>query len=378
MTPGAGGVATRWRRLNGEGRVQGVDLARGLAVIGMLAAHLLTIEQSLEWLDPNTWIAVVNGRSSILFATLAGVSIALVTGGAVPLRGERLRVGMMRLVVRAFALWMLGVFLIFAGAPVFVILPAYALMFLIAVAFVPLRARTLAILAAVIAVVMPFVQVWLDDLSFWATPAGHDLALLIGWHYPFTTWIAFVFAGMALGRADVRRLRTQIGMLVVGATLCGIGALLAAWTAPSPAVSSQGAWGSPSYLEQVFSAEPHSTGLWEAIGSGGFALAVIGACLLLCRTIVSMPLFPLRALGAMPLTAYTAQIVAWAIAATAVLGAPGDLMAFRATEPFWAFTLITIAACTAWALLVGRGPLEWALDRLSRFVVRSGPGVRAG
>ena len=38
---------------------------------------------------------------------------------------------------------------------------------------------------------------------------------------------------------------------------------------------------------------------------------------------------PLRAVGAMPLTAYTAQLVVWAIVATAVLGDPGDLEGFR-------------------------------------------------
>ena len=52
-------------------RIAGVDLARGLAVIGMLAAHLLTID-AFDAGRPETWIDIANGRSSILFATLAG------------------------------------------------------------------------------------------------------------------------------------------------------------------------------------------------------------------------------------------------------------------------------------------------------------------
>lgn len=81
----AGRLASRLERLNGGARLAGVDLARGLAVLGMFAAHLLWITDPFDWGTPGTWIALVDGRSSILFATLAGVSIGLVTGGRVPL-----------------------------------------------------------------------------------------------------------------------------------------------------------------------------------------------------------------------------------------------------------------------------------------------------
>lgn len=76
-------IERNWRRLNGPARIAGVDLARGLAVLGMLAAHLLWLG-SLSWTEPSTWGAIVNGRSSILFATLAGVSLGLSTGGPRP------------------------------------------------------------------------------------------------------------------------------------------------------------------------------------------------------------------------------------------------------------------------------------------------------
>ena len=78
---------------------------------------------------------MVDGRSSILFATLAGVSIGLVTGGSTPLDGEPMRRRRLRLVVRACMLWLLGVLLISTGVPVYVILPAYAILFLLAIPF---------------------------------------------------------------------------------------------------------------------------------------------------------------------------------------------------------------------------------------------------
>ena len=361
----AGWLTSRWDRLNGRQRVAGVDLARGLAVIGMVAAHLLWIDD-LDFAHAATWVAVVDGRSSILFATLAGVSIGLVTGGRQPLPPPELRLARGRLVVRAALLWVLGVFLIATGVPVFVILPAYAILFLLALPLVSLRARTLFLLATGLALVMPFVQPVLDHLPIWSTQSGQLLAAVIGWHYPFPVWIAFVVAGLGVARAGILSLRVQLWTLGAGALLATAGYGVHAGTRGDAVQSSI------SYWDEVWTAEPHSSGLLEVIGSGGFALATIGLCLLLCRTLLTWVVLPLRAVGAMPLTAYTAQLVIWAIAATVILGNPGDLPGFRDLEPFWPITEVLVIACTVWALLIGRGPLEWLLDRVARLAVRPG------
>lgn len=340
-----------------------MDLARGLAVIGMFAAHLLWIGPA-EWTDPTSWTDVANGRSSILFATLAGVSIALVTGGRTPVAGAALGRVRGRLAVRAGALWLIGVALIATGVPVYVILPAYAVLFLLTLPFLPFGARILLPVAGALALVMPFVQVLLDALPVWQGEAGEALSLFLGWHYPFTTWIAFVLCGLGIGRLDLRAARVQAILVGVGVALAVAGYGLGAVSGAGADVEEETFWGA------VWTARAHSTGLLEVVGSGGFALAVVGTCLLACRTWLRWIAIPLRAVGAMPLTAYAAQLVVWAVVATAVLGAPGDLADFRNLEPFWPMTAWTVVACTAWALLVGRGPLEWAVDRIARLIVR--------
>ncbi|HWL76452.1 heparan-alpha-glucosaminide N-acetyltransferase domain-containing protein [Microbacterium sp.] len=357
-------LATRWDRLNGEARVAGVDLARGLAVLGMFAAHLLWIREVFDWGDPTTWIHIVDGRSSILFATLAGVSIGLVTGGPAPLAGRRMETARLRLVVRAFLLWLLGLLLDSTGVPVYVILQAYGILFILAVAFTRLRARTLFIVAGAIALIMPFVQVWLDANPFWLTPTGALTAMALGWHYPFTVWIAFVLAGLGVARAGIRRTRVQVWTLVGGAALAAIGYGLHA-VSGSDAASEQS-----SFWAALWTARPHSTGLLEVIGTGGFALAVVAACVLACRTVLVWVVLPLRAVGSMPLTAYTVQLLVWAWVATIVLGTSRDLGGFRDLDPFVPLAVWTVVGCTAWALLVGRGPLEWAFDRFTRLVVK--------
>lgn len=351
-----GWLASRWSRLNGSDRIAGVDLARGLAVLGMLAAHLYAVPD-FAFTDPSTWGGVVSGRSSILFATLAGVSIGLVTGGVTPLGGSALRLARRRLAVRAVLLWIIGILLIALGVPVYVILPAYGILFLLALPFLRLRAPALFAIAAGVAVVMPFVQLVLDALPIWYEQPM--LSVVTGWHYPFPVWIAFVLAGLGVARCGVRGTRAQVRLVVVGGALAVLGYGLAAVRSPLP-----------SPWDAVWTAEPHSTGLLEVVGSGGFALAVLGACLLACRTVLVWVVLPLRAVGSMPLTAYAGQLVAWAILATALLGEVGDLVGIRGLDPFPAFASAALVGCTAWALLVGRGPLEWLLDRTARLVVR--------
>ncbi len=363
MTTRAGGsLAANWSRLNGRDRLTGVDLARGLAVLGMFAAHLL-VTPELLWSEPATWLAIVDGRSSILFATLAGVSIGLVTGGPKPLARQGMAVARMRLGVRAGLLWVLGVLLIATGVPVYVILPAYAIMFVIALLFTSLSAVTLFVVAGAVALVMPWIQAILDEAPLWSTSIGAELSAAIGWHYPFPVWMAFVLAGLGLARADLTRLRVQLIALAVGSGLAVVGYALDADGRRAIDPATVTVW------SEVWTAEPHSSGLLEVIGSGGFAVAVIAASLLVCRTALMWVVLPLRAVGAMPLTAYTAQLVVWAVIALVVLGSTSLLTPFRELEPFWPLTLGIVAGCTAWALLIGRGPLEWAVDRISKLIV---------
>lgn len=360
----APGLTTRigrtWTRFDGPGRLIGVDLARGLAVLGMLAAHLLDTEDFVAH-DPSSWLDVVNGRSSILFAVLAGVSIALVTGGPRPLEGPRRARAAARLALRGALLWVIGMLLVFTGVPVYVILPAYALLFALSLPFLGMRPRGLFLTAGAVALVMPWIQPVLDAAPLWSGRFGEEISAALGWNYPFPVWIAFLLAGMGLGRLDLRLLPEQTLMLLSGGALMLAGYGLALVTEPAVA--------GDRYLSTVLTAEDHSAGLWEVIGSGGFAIATIGLCLLLCRTPVRWLAIPLRAVGSMPLTAYVLQLVVWAFVALAVLGDTSDLWGIRALGLFGPLTLGLVVGCTAWALTVGRGPLEALIDTVVRFVV---------
>lgn len=361
-----GRVRARQLRLDGPGRAPGIDLARGLAVVGMFAAHLLDTSP-FDPGDPATWTDVVNGRSSILFAVLAGVSLALVTGGPERVEGERMRIACGRILVRAALIWAIGMLLIGLGTPVYVILPAYGILFVLALPLLRLPAAMLFAVAAAVAALAPFALWFIDGWPIWSTTSGQALVALIGWHYPFVLWLAFVAAGLGIGRTRLGQVPVALALLCIGAAAALVGyGVLGRWHAVVPP---SGLWA------HILDAGAHTSGVAEAIGSGGFAVAVIGACVLVCATPARWIVWPLRAVGSMPLTAYAGQLVAWAALQPepTPLQFGSDLVAFRATDPFWPMTLATVLACSLWALLVGRGPLESAMAWLARVLVPARP-----
>ncbi|MBK0418319.1 DUF1624 domain-containing protein [Leucobacter sp. CSA1] len=367
----------RLARLEPPARLPGVDLARGLAVLGMFAAHLLDAPRII-WGEPETWLGVVEGRSSILFATLAGVSLALASGGASPPRGAQLRRARLLLAVRAFVVWAIGVLLLGLAVPVYVILPAYGLLFAAGIGMLGLSWRALFALAAVLATVMPFVVAVVDDTGF-AELGGDAEAwpLLLGWRYPFPLWAAFLAAGLGAGRllaaAPVRR---ATGLVAAGAVLAVtgygiIGPVGDRAVGPEPgSPGPAGAW-----FLAVLQDEPHSSGVGEAIGSGGFALAAIGVCVIVGATPLRMLLWPVRVVGSMPLTAYASHLVVWGIwlaGERARTGLADPPVQFSSLDPFWPMTIGVIVGCVLWAVCVGRGPLEACVARLSAGVVGTG------
>ncbi|HEY6793868.1 MAG TPA: helix-turn-helix domain-containing protein, partial [Kineosporiaceae bacterium] len=107
--------------------------------------------------------------------------------------------------------------LVTASGVIAVILAFYGVYFLLALPLVRLRARTLAIIAAVLAAVAPQAAFGVSSLLLSGDVVdrinAYDplerlggnglLSLLLNGFYPASTWMPFVIAGMALGRLDL-------------------------------------------------------------------------------------------------------------------------------------------------------------------------------
>jgi hypothetical protein len=384
--------------LGGPGRVAGADVARGIAVLGMFTAHVGITSTDVGTLEG--WLGLSHGRSSILFATVAGLSLALFTGGSEPVKGAVMRTARSRILVRAVLLLALVAVLDLFGTRVLLILGFYAAYFVLALPFLRMPPARLAATAVLIAVLGPVLVYYGPEMLARAgLRAPHDGSgaatdFLLTGHYPALVWMAYVLAGLALGRCDLRSPALHLGLVAGGFGLAAVSSLasavLVADAGGAEAIEGQLAMASSEYvtppptwsdpwppLAGLYLEGPHDDTMFEALGSGGFALGVLGLCLLVGAGVHRAPtawfarvlrwallvvVTPLAAVGALALTVYSVQIITiWWWTRTY-----WDLLDPTTNEPLGWMVLITLLAATAWRALLGRGPLERLFGRVAR------------
>ena len=363
--------------LLGSRRIVGVDAARGLALLGMMAAHLLGDGTTvLGLVDAH---ALVDGRSSATFAVLAGVGLALADGGRRAPRAEY-RQMLARTAVRALVVLLIGLLLAGLGPPVAVILQYYALLFLLVSPVIRLRPAVLLGLGGLWLVVGPLLSHLLrdalhltgpnaqvDPFVLLTDPVGGVVELLLTGYYPVLTWWAYLLVGAGVGRLALDRAATAVTLLLTGAGLVAMAGVLselllraggAAGIAAAPDLLTGRNPEGPFYGTTPTSSwwwlaldESHSGTPLDLLGTTGSALLVLGVCLLLARAAgVGVVLLPLAAAGSMTLTLYTAHVVA------VLAGAPP-----LSPVPSWQMhALLAVVLATLWRSAFGRGPLEAA------------------
>jgi uncharacterized membrane protein len=362
-------------------RLVGIDAARGLALIGLLAVHILP--DATEDGDPTLAWNLFAGDSAALFALLAGAGLALATGGSSPHRGRALTADRAGLVVRAALIGIVG--LVIAAIlpaedpPADGILLYYAVFFLLALPFLQLGPKALLLSAAGFALVSPVLMQRLGPalpessadnhtvVNLITEPVGTAAELLLTGTYPAMIYMTYLLVGLGLGRLDLRATRVQGLILGIGAGLAVVANLASALlinVAGGYQTLLETSGMSAGTLDQtlVFGPEgiiPDSSAWWLAIAtphtntplavasSLGTAMAVLGVVLLLAPK-AGRWLTPLAAMGAMTLTLYTAHLLALA-------------PELHYDEPALWFALHLLAAAVfawAWHRKIGQGPLE--------------------
>lgn len=381
-------------------RLVGVDAARGIALIGMMAVHIN------PRIGPDgavsTSYLVAAGRSSALFAILAGVGLALATGGRTAPRGRALAGASAGTVARAAVLAVIGFAL---GAPesgVAVILVYYALLFVIAIPFLGLGPSILLPLAFVWAIGSPVLSQLIrsdlateprsvPDLSSLADPGTLVTELTLTGYYPGLQWTAYILFGLGLGRLDLRSVRTSVVLFAGGAALA-VAAKVVSWqlleSGGMDRLQAAGTGGSPidrfpletalvggfygttpttSWWWLAVSA-PHSASPFDLLHTMGVAAGVLGLMLLVATRTRAL-LWPVAAIGGMTLTLYTFHVL---LLSSAVPRSTGDAFLWH--------VVIALVVAVPWRAFVGRGPLETVANRVStnaREAVMSGGRGRA-
>ncbi|MFD4605410.1 DUF418 domain-containing protein [Streptomyces sp. NPDC058464] len=384
------------------GRLVGIDLARGLAVFGMYAAHVgpdPAVGGPVGFL-----LETARGRCSALFALLAGFSLVIITGRPHPRTGRAGRQAVARIVIRAVVLAVLGYALTALDTDVAVILSFYGLLFLAVLPLYRLRAGTLALIAAAGALVMPqllYVIRGSIEQGSWADaviardPLAHltgtdgFVELLFTGEYPVLTWMPFVVAGMAVARLDLTRpgVRSRLALVGGGLVVLGYGGswlalrlvphALSTVAAATDGGSASSAWWSDTVGDPVahtppawlLVAAPHSQTTFSVLGNTGVALAAVAGCLTVAERMPRLTAVarPVAAVGTMALTAYVLHIVAlWLLTDVWRVPAIEDESLNGGLPVLLGFIGTATVLAVVWTRLFRRGPLEYLLHNATR------------
>ncbi len=350
-------------------RLPGIDVARAIAVLGMVMVHFGPNPR------PDTALGnlygVSHGRASVLFALLAGVGVALLVGDHSRQRPSLVRG---RLVLRGALLLPLGLWLQELDHGALVILQYYALYFLLAALVLTLPDRWLLAGGAAVLVGGPLVYLcvgmvapeWftIRDPPRWTDPPtkiARDL-LLTG-RYPLVTWAAPLLVGLWVGRRDLTAPAARWGLLVLGLVVAVAAALAADGLVGTfgSTFEKPGGFG----FAYLLTDEPHSQMPLWLLGSIGSACAVLGGMLLLADRLPRAT-WPLAATGQLALTVYVGHLL--------LLDAYPRLLKHETVQAasftVGVFMLLAAATCTLWRGALPRGPLEAVLAVPWRVVER--------
>ncbi|MFK0250331.1 heparan-alpha-glucosaminide N-acetyltransferase domain-containing protein [Amycolatopsis azurea] len=369
-------------------RLTAVDATRGIALLGMVAVHSLYEERSPG--HPSTSYLLFGGRAAAAFAVLAGVGIAFITGRR---RVRRIDFGITAAMLgtRALVIGTIGLLLGYTDASLaVVILPFYALLFLFALPLVFLPSWAVASVGiAVAAVVPPLTHLLrprlpvpgLDNFEFGDVvkqPLQYLSELTITGEYPALAWIAYICAGLVIGRLTLSRLKVAITLLGTGVIFAAgaaavswvllhrFGGLTAIWSAQPASgltvpettelLNVGGDGTTPTSTAWWLAIDgPHTGTTADLIGTTGTAFAVLGLLLLsehmrgvFARRAIAVALAPLAAAGSMTLTFYTVHIV--------FLNSDYDVYTPAAGYALQVAGVLLVGL--AWRATAGKGPLE--------------------
>lgn len=370
------------------GRVVALDLARGLAILGMFTAHMwVSSTGEMPDLPAGFFVGLTHGRCAPLFALLAGVSLGIIGEShsrrealAKPDSPRQVLLSLrIKLLLRACFLLLIAAILTLFNQRILLILDNYGIWFLAMIPLLGLRTRTLIGIAVCNLLVGAPLFHYLQNLSL-PYLASNTLGLR---DYLFPVYLTYVLSGLILWRLGWTKRRCLARCLAfwgggIAATALALGTLLdswrlgrvsLAWLGMEPHNSlysvsefangetvqyadynllTPGSW--QFWYDSYLYIAPHADSALEAVANLGWSVALV-SILLLVPAQTHRFFAPIAALGSMALTAYTLHIV-WHAISWKLFGLGGLFPSFVL------MVVVFLTLASLWRLRFRRGPLE--------------------
>ena len=304
--------------MSASSRIVGLDIARSLAIIGMVVLHMA----SLVW---HTKV-ILNGLPAALFAILAGITLMIIARNFTVTT-------LLRILARGCIITLIGLALLPLGGEIQVVLVVIGITMMLLCWVPPLHWAWKLILfaAATVAATVKYAPLTLPQV------------------YPLLAYIAYFFAGMLLYEIYIRKQRAAAQW--VSTAIAGIVAAIGFYFRFTTDI--------PGWLRFT----GHTGVVGEIMLSIAVAAVVLHLCLLAGRAAPKL-VYPFAALGAMSLSIYILHVL------TAYYWQ--SHIALHNTAWACAFIALFLVIATLWRRLIGKGPAEWAVAKAIAIAVPAG------
>lgn len=353
-------------------RLIAIDIVRGLAVVGMYVQHFAL----------NQVNRFVSGNTMILFILCSGISYTLMTQRMMECEVE-VSVFRAKILARAIFIDLVGYILIMLNGPFAVVLPAFAMLFLIMLPLIHYSAGQLLKVSCILFLISP--PLMIIGLSLFS---GIDLLSdIAGGPLSALAWAPVFVAGMAIGHFNLHKTSTALKLIVSGFILLIPTKLVSIFFLPTwqqsfekwllkfsgianPQVYENAIWPfntQPIQWQMLFIEAPQCGSAFELIIGTGIGIIIIGIICLISKRNLKI-LEPFISTGRVALTLYSLQfIIVWGIQLMGIDSTNIDLGGLL-------FGDILVILCTiSLGYLIdkkSKPPVEYSLRQFERFFSR--------
>jgi len=355
-------------------RVKGYDLARGIAIIGMMLVNfhaLFLTDRRYPW-----WVEsaanLLYGRAASLFVMLAGIGIVLMSRRALQSNNPaEIRVVRLGLLKRSLVLLVMG--FLFKKWWHADILHFYGLFLSTGAYLLSWPARRLGLsalgLLAVTSILYSFTEGypclvdWLQSPNMFTEIVDE---MILNGQYPYLPWMAFLLTGMCLGKLEIHSRTNLFGRMVAWGLAISIITELTAYYLPDYLFRK---WdfddSGPLYMLLLSESYPISP-LFVLSATTSAVTAIAFAGWLAGQQRFQGIIEPLKCAGQLSLTIYISHIfIGKALLNILSVAVERELYLSIVLAGTFVFCLAVILLSRHWCRHFKRGPLEWLLRYLS-------------
>lgn len=354
-------------------RIVGIDVARALAVIGMIIVNFKVVfgQANSNWVS--TFTSFFDGKAAATFVVLAGVGLALMTKSSIKSSNQdKLKKIRNRIVKRAMFLFLIGISYI-AIWPAD-ILHFYGVYMIFTVLILTSNLRTILIIGTALILIYPILLLFFNyetgwDFSnltykdFW-TVKGFVRNLFFNGFHPVIPWTSFMLFGYWLGRQNLNDNRFV-------KKICWISTIvfisIQAVSYASISILSEGNEKAIQDLTEVLGTNPMPPLPFYMFNGISVAFIIISICILVSRKWENNIIIDaLNKTGQLALTFYVAHVIL-GMGIVEVLGT-NKLGTYTITFSLiyaLVFSLCCVLFAVVWRRYFSAGPLEWILRKIT-------------